>query len=584
MTIRITLVLIILFSANLSAQNTDSLISLLSKNSNDSSRCIILNQLGYEYLKTAPAKSLEYASEALEYAAKTGNYAEELNAHLLIGIVKKTFGEFDVAASHYFSALKIAEEHKLKAKESVCLNNIGSLYQSQNNFSKALEYFKKSLEIERVLGDKEQTSLRLYNIGAVYESMDSLDMAYTFYFNSLLIEQELKNKEGEFYALYGLSGIETKKGNFDKAMEKISRAFQIANEIGDLNGISICYSEMGVMYRTQQKWDMAIAAFDSSIVYAEKIRQRNAIREAYRELALIYRNREDFRKAYDYCYLFTRINDTINNLEINSKVAEMETRFEIEKKEREIEHLRQTSEILAESSENEKRNKYFLLITFILCIVIAVSNLHRIIEDRRTIFNYSIIAIVFVLLLSYVLVIAGIYPGKFTSYNFFKAVVDVLTLSIFPLFAFVLFAERYLLKKHLKTALEISDQIQEYVPAKNEQVVDFLFDNEKDHLQLALKNLVCVEGSDNYSAFYYYKDDKLRKDLFRVTLKSVEDQLNECNDVVRCHKSFIVNITHIKRISGNAQGFRLHFQDLNFEVPVSRKFPREMLEKIRSGI
>jgi hypothetical protein len=299
---------------------------------------------------------------------------------------------------------------------------------------------------------------------------------------------------------------------------------------------------------------------------------------------MIYRNQEDFRKAYEYCYLYTRINDTINNLEINNRVAEMETRFEIEKKEKEIEHLRQTSDLLAESSEKERRNKYFLLVTFLLCIVIAVSNLHRIIEDRRTIFNYSIFAVVFILLLSYVLMISGIYPGHFTPYNYFKAVVDVLTLTIFPLFAFVLLAERFLLKRHLKTAEEISEQIKEYTPAENEKIVQFRFDNEKDRLELALKNLVCVEGSDNYSAFYYYKDDKFRKDLFRVTLKSVEDQLSDSADLIRCHKSFIVNITYIRRVSGNAQGYRLHVQDLNFEVPVSRKFPREMLEKIRKSI
>jgi hypothetical protein len=308
------------------------------------------------------------------------------------------------------------------------------------------------------------------------------------------------------------------------------------------------------------------------------------MREAYKELSQIYNTIGDYKEAYKYSDLFIRINDTINNLDINSRIAELETRFQIEKKENEIEHFKSTSELYERNSATEKRNKYFLLITFILCIAIAVSNLRRIIPDFRTILNYSIVSVLFIVLLAYILVISGFYSSEFTPYLYFKSIVDVLTVVVFPLFAFVLLAERFLLKKHLKTAEEISEKIQEYNLPDNETIIKFSFDNEKDKLELDLRSLVCITGSDNYSTFYYYKDNQLKKELFRVTLKKLEDQLTGHDEITRCHKSFIVNIKHIKRVYGNAQGYKLHFQDLNFEVPVSRKFPKEMMEKIRSVI
>ncbi|PKP22166.1 MAG: hypothetical protein CVU05_05070 [Bacteroidetes bacterium HGW-Bacteroidetes-21] len=577
-------IFLVLITLNVSGQSKDSLENILASTKNDSIRASILNQLGYNYITSKPSKSLEYAQQAMTIAVKTGYDEEIINANLIFGIVKKTFGEYDMAADYYFTALRLSEKLKLKDKESNCLNNIGSLYQTQNNLLKALEYFKKSLEIERTMNDKAQTSIRLYNIGTVYESMDSLETAYTYYFNSLLIEQELQNKEGEFFALYGISGIETKKGSYDKALVSINKALNIAKDINNLNGISICFNELGALYKTMNDYSQAITAYDSSIYYASLISQRNNMRLAYKELAAIYRTKENYSEAFRYLSLYTSINDTINNLEINNKVAEMESRFEIDKKENEILYLKKTSELNARNSANEKRNKYFLLITFILCIILAVSNLRRIISDTSTILIYSAITFVTLIAIAYLLVVSGFYDSGFTFYQFFIAFVDVITIAILPIFVFVLMAERVLLRKHLRTAKEISEQIQEINHPVSEATVLFQFENEKNQLQVALKDLVCIEANDNYSAFYYYKDDKIKKELFRTTLKNIEDQLQDFDTMVRCHKSFIVNIRFIKRISGNAQGYRLHFQDLTFEVPVSRRFPKDMLQKIKSGI
>lgn len=95
------------------------------------------------------------------------------------------------------------------------------------------------------------------------------------------------------------------------------------------------------------------------------------------------------------------------------------------------------------------------------------------------------------------------------------------------------------------------------------------------------ENLLFVESTDNYCTFYHLKNSTIEKDLLRTTLKSVEEQIKS-KKILRCHRSYIVNLEKIKSLKGNAQGYKLGIENSNFTIPVSRKYLKsvdEILEK-----
>jgi DNA-binding LytR/AlgR family response regulator len=413
--------------------------------------------------------------------------------------------------------------------------------------------------------------------------MDSLELAYSYYYNSLLIEQELNNKEGIYYAYYGIAGVDTKRGNYDKAMESIMHAIQIAKEIGDIAGVSVCYSELGKIHKSKNELQKSIQYYDTSLIYATRINFKNSIIQSYKDLSQTWYDLGDKDKAYAYLKKFVVLNDSMNNVEISNKVAEIETRFQIDKKEKEIQFLKKTTALEKQSADTEKRNKYFLLITFILSLILAISNLRRIIEDTRQIIIYVSVVLIILVIMSFIILLTGLSGYGLSLYSFFLVLVDVLTIAILPIFIAVLVLERVLLNRHLKTAQEVSEQINITPIPVNDTKINLRFENESD-LALSLKDLICIEANDNYSAVFYYKEGKVKKELYRATLKKLEEQLAAHVDILRCHKSYIINIAHIKRVSGNAQGFRLHFLDLTFDIPVSRKIPREIIDNIKSRL
>lgn len=98
-------------------------------------------------------------------------------------------------------------------------------------------------------------------------------------------------------------------------------------------------------------------------------------------------------------------------------------------------------------------------------------------------------------------------------------------------------------------------------------------------LEFSLNDLLYIESSDNYSTLYWKNTNGLQKKMLRINLKNIESQLDNPL-VVRCHRSFMVNINAITQVEGNTNGYRLSIRDADVTVPVSRGKGREVIEKI----
>ncbi len=90
-----------------------------------------------------------------------------------------------------------------------------------------------------------------------------------------------------------------------------------------------------------------------------------------------------------------------------------------------------------------------------------------------------------------------------------------------------------------------------------------------EHLTLPTDELLYIKSSENYSEFYVATSTGIKQTVLRLTLKSVEQQI-PYNYIVRTHKSFIVNLMHVEKISGNANNAKVHFRAHDLRLPVSR--------------
>ena len=106
----------------------------------------------------------------------------------------------------------------------------------------------------------------------------------------------------------------------------------------------------------------------------------------------------------------------------------------------------------------------------------------------------------------------------------------------------------------------------------------FSFYDEKNELRLSVKrsNLLCLESADNYVCIWYLNKGQLTKFMLRNSLKAIEESLADTN-VLRCHRSFMVNFDQVKVIRREKEGVYL---ELGIEkvpdIPISKTYSEKV--------
>lgn len=88
---------------------------------------------------------------------------------------------------------------------------------------------------------------------------------------------------------------------------------------------------------------------------------------------------------------------------------------------------------------------------------------------------------------------------------------------------------------------------------------------------LDLFGLLYVESVGNYINLTKTIEGELTSNLYRKTLKSIAED-NLAPHIIRCHRSYIVNLEKVSHVTGNAQGLKLSLYGCEEKIPVSRKY------------
>ncbi|MEL6535299.1 MAG: LytTR family DNA-binding domain-containing protein [Bacteroidota bacterium] len=95
-------------------------------------------------------------------------------------------------------------------------------------------------------------------------------------------------------------------------------------------------------------------------------------------------------------------------------------------------------------------------------------------------------------------------------------------------------------------------------------------DLQHERVQVHLDRLLYIESEGNYcEMFTMAEGGKHEKTLVRSTLLGLEKQLVGTS-VMRCHRSYLVNLKKVTQLTGNSRGMELHLADTATRVPVSR--------------
>jgi tetratricopeptide (TPR) repeat protein len=350
-------------------------------------------------------EALKNYSLGLELAINIDDIALVGECYGEMATIYRNLGQHEVALEYNKKALSTAEILKDEYWTGILYNNRGVIYQAIGDYPRALRSFFSALNIYKDMPDVHP-NIELLNIGRIYEVQGDLDRAMDFYKRSLKIcvEYKLDYRIPECYIVIG--GLHLKNGEFIIAREYFQKALTSLLDKGHHYRTDVCYTQIGETYMYEQNYAKAIEYYNRSISISQDKKEINTEGDTYLKLAHLYflQNRYqeskrfalkalsisdstgypelrsgsyqrlsrifeklgDYKKAFNYQQKYNAVQDSLLTTEKLRALADMETKYAMDRKDIELSLLQEQKNI---SEEKLQRNRIlFLSITGLLTL------------------------------------------------------------------------------------------------------------------------------------------------------------------------------------------------------------------------
>lgn len=375
----------------LHAQKSDSLLGALARSKSDTARITCLNLLSLEYRKINIDSALLFARKAARLTEETAELPSDSrrgvyrvsamnnmatcfaiqgnmdSAFVLfrqalrlnrerkdLAAISKSLnnlgnaslfaGKLDDALTYYLESLSLAEKLKLPNDIANTAGNIGIIYHRLGNKQEAIRYYRQSILTNEQAGHPAYNSEALVNLGLVYGDLgnDSLNMHYQQ--QALRYFEADGDKIGIARVYNNIALIYERRKDYEGALKYYFKAIETRKETGQASGNAITYHNIGLIYLHQGKPAQAIDYILKGREIGEQSRDYYFLKEVYHSLAMAYEKAGDFSKAYAFMQAFAAAKDSVYNETSSRQIAEMQTKYETEKRENEILLLKSKAE------------------------------------------------------------------------------------------------------------------------------------------------------------------------------------------------------------------------------------------------
>lgn len=240
------------------------------------------------------------------------------------------------ALTNYLKALEIVKKLKNDKEEASLLMGIGNVYSSMKFYDSAIKYYEQSLEMSYKLKDSVYMSYNLTNLAEVYAAVNDTEKELECHRKALTIKERVGDEYDLVYSYSNMAELLVKFGKTDSALYYGQLAVDLSKQINNSEFLSSSYKAIGKVYDETGNPQKAIEYYDKALSIAQELKNTKTECTMLDLIANAYIKLGDFKRATELLSQFIVLNDSINNLETRKSFNELQTKFETEKKEKEI--------------------------------------------------------------------------------------------------------------------------------------------------------------------------------------------------------------------------------------------------------
>ena len=158
-------------------------------------------------------------------------------------------------------------------------------------------------------------------------------------------------------------------GQYDKAIKYILRAQEIDKEFDDKKGMAISLNFLGKIYAKQGHYKYAQYFYDQALELSQEINDKYELKEIYLNISENQSQLNNTDEALKYYKLYAEIKDTLFNIESTKRIFEIETKYQTEQQQSQIEIQRWNLEKKEIELKQQWIQKIAILSSFILLFI-----------------------------------------------------------------------------------------------------------------------------------------------------------------------------------------------------------------------
>jgi two-component system, NarL family, sensor histidine kinase UhpB len=307
---------------------------------------VFLNQANYKEAEINYNKALSYYTEQnnADYRAMI------LNEN---GFISERMGAYEKAAGYYIGALQIFEKQKNTKEAANTTGNLAVTNYRMGDKETAIRLFKKSAQMREQIGDAKGLAATYGNLVTVYTSV-SLDSAFSYQQLVLQLVSKTGVKTNIAQASTNAAALLTRQKKYTEALSFQTKAMELYKEVGDKLKLGNQYVALAGIYNMLNDSVKAEMYFMQAKELAKELNSKPLFQTIYTQQADFYFKRNQFQKAYQYNQTATTYKDSLVNEKTASNIAELQKKYETEKKDNEIAKLETERKINLLEIEKQK--------------------------------------------------------------------------------------------------------------------------------------------------------------------------------------------------------------------------------------
>lgn len=369
---RLIIFLLVFFTTSITfsqIQKIDSLKKVV-KTLKGEEKVNVLNDIAHAYTHSNSDSSKHYVKQALILAKGLKYKTGEADSYNKLSVLSLMESKFEESIKYSLDALKILESKNDFSKSAESYINLANAYLNLNNFSFAIDNYKKAVNL--YIKNKDSLSLATVynNIAVCYDNQEILDTAFQYYQKAYPYFLMLNRKDCIGLWFMNVGDLFRKQNKTQEALSYQLKAEPMLIEGDDKLTLMVLYSGLPYTYIQLKQYDKALFYAFKAVDLGLKLKSHRELSYAYMAVADVYEVKKDYYNQVVYYKKYSQLKDSVFNDETSKTIAEMEAKYEGDKKTKEIELLNKDKQLQAVEISTHKSSRNFLIGIAILALAL----------------------------------------------------------------------------------------------------------------------------------------------------------------------------------------------------------------------